>query len=154
MPDAPPRRAVPVVKLELTGIDAKRYTRPNEKVGQIRIDHNSTVTLVREMSPKEANIEFRYTAAYGPVGVIRIEGNITYTCDAKALEEQWRTSNQMPAELATEIHNTVMRACVPEAVGIAKDIHLPPPIPLPTVNFQQQQAQKAAAANTHGPEVM
>ena len=143
---------MPVVKLELTGIEAKRYTRPNERVGQVRIDHNSTVTLVRENSPKEANIEFRYTAAYGPIGVIRIEGNLVYTCDAKQLEEQWRTSNQMPTEVATEIHNTVMRACVPEAVGLAKNLQLPPPIPLPTVNFQQQQQKNAA--NIHGPEVM
>lgn len=143
---------MPVVKLELTGIEAKRYTRPNERVGQVRIDHNSTVTLVRELSPKEANIEFRYTAAYGPVGVIRIEGNLVYTCDAKQLEEQWRTSSQMPSEVATEIHNTVMRACVPEAVGLAKNLQLPPPIPLPTVNFQQQQQKNAASI--HGPEVM
>lgn len=144
---------MPVVRVELTGIEAKRYSRPNERLGQIRIDHNSTVTLVREVSPKEANVEFRYTAAYGPVGVIRIEGNIVFNCDAKAIEEQWRTTSQMPAEVATEIHNTVMRACVPEAVGIAKDLQLPPPIPLPSVNFQAQQQQKAAA-NVHGPEVM
>lgn len=143
---------MPVARLELTGIEAKRYSKSNERVGQIRIDHNSTVTLVRELTDKEAAVEFRYTAAYGAVGVIRIEGNIVYQCDAKALEEQWRTTSQMPHEAATEIHNTVMRACVPQAVGIAKDLQLPPPIPLPTVNFQQPQQK--AAASVPGPEIM
>src|SRR5207244_1260660 len=118
---------------------------------QVRIDHNSTVTLVKELTPQEASVEFRYTASYGPVGVIRIEGNMVFSCDAKAFEEQWRTTSQMSPDAATEIHSTVMRACVPQAVGIAKDLQLPPPIPLPAVQFGQPQAAKAPA---HGPEVM
>jgi hypothetical protein len=43
-----------------------------------------------------------------------------------------------------------MRVCVPEAVGIAKNLQLPPPIPLPQV---QIQAQGKPAASGHGPEV-
>ena len=144
---------MPVTRLELTGIEAKRYSKTNERHGNIRIDHNSTVTLVREMTPQEAMIEFRYTATYGPIGVIRIEGNMVFQCDAKAFETQWRTTNQMAPENASEIHSTVMRACVPQAVGIAKDLQLPPPIPLPTVQFQQPAAA-AKSSTVHGPEVM
>jgi hypothetical protein len=149
----PSSRGVPVTRLELTGIEAKRYSRPHEKHGNIRIDHNSTVTLVKELSPQEASIEFRYTATYGPIGVIKIEGNMVFSCDAKAFESQWRTTSQMAPEAATEIHSTVMRACVPEAVGIAKDLQLPPPIPLPAVQFGQPQPTPAKPA-PHGPEVM
>lgn len=145
---------VPVTRLELTSIEAKRFSRMNEKHAQIRIDHNSTVTLVKELSAQEASIEFRYTATYGPIGIIRIEGNMVFTCDAKQFEEQWRTTSQMTPEVASEIHSTVMRACVPEAVGIAKDLQLPPPIPLPQVNFQQQPAPGAAKATHQGPEFM
>lgn len=145
---------MPVVRVELTGIEAKRYTKANERVGQIRIDHNSTVTLVRAVDAKEANVEFRYTASYGSVGVIRIEGNMTFQCDAKTLEEQWRTTNQMGHEAATEIHSTVMRACVPQAVGIAKDLALPLPIPIPQVNLPPPPGPAKPAAPTHGPEVM
>ncbi len=143
---------MPVQRLELTGIDAKRYSKANERHGQIRIDHNSSVTLVKEIAPQEASIEFRYTATYGPIGMIRIEGNMVFTCDAKDFEEKWRTTNQMPTEAATEIHTTIMRVCVPQAVGVAKDLQLPPPIPLPQVNFQQQA--KKADAHIPGPEVM
>jgi hypothetical protein len=143
---------MPVTRLELTGIEAKRYSRANERHAQIRIDHNSTVTLVKELSAQEASVEFRYTATYGPIGVIRIEGNMVFQCDAKAFEEHWRTTNQMSPEQASEIHSTVMRACVPEAVGIAKDLQLPPPIPLPAVQFNAPQQAKGAVQ--HGPEVM
>lgn len=146
-------RHVPVTRMELTGIDAKRYSRVNERHGQIRIDHNSTVTLVKEIAPNEASVEFRYTATYGPIGVIRIEGAMVYTCDAKAFEEQWRATSQMSPEVASEIHSTVMRVCVPQAVGVAKDLQLPPPIPLPAVNFQAAQPAPKGAV-VHGPEVM
>lgn len=146
---------VPVTRLELSGIDAKRYSKTTERHGNIRIDHNSTVTLVKEISEKEALVEFRYTATYGPIGIIRIEGSMVYQCNAKDFEQKWRSTNQMSPESATEIHSTVMRACVPQAVGIAKDLQLPPPIPLPQVQFQtpQQQAQKSGTVH-HGPEVM
>ena len=150
---APSAPGVPVVRLELTGIDAKRYARANEGHGQVRINHNSSVTLVKETAADQATVEFRYTAEYGPLGSIRIEGSMLFSCDAKALEQQWRTSSQMPAEVATEIHSTVMRACVPQAVLLARDLQLPPPIPLPAVQFQQPgQAQKGASVP--GPEVM
>lgn len=148
-------RSVPVTRMELSGIEAKRYARTNERHGNVRIDHNSTVTLVREISEKEAHIEFRYTATYGPIGMIRIDGAMTYACDAKAFEQHWRTTSQMAPEQASEIHSAVMRVCVPQAVGIAKDLQLPPPIPLPQVQFQTpQQAQKGTSAVHHGPEVM
>lgn len=144
---------MPVTRMELTGIEARRYSKPNERHAQIRIDHNSTVTLVKELSPQEAAIEFRYTATYGPIGVIRIDGSMVFSCDAKALEQQWRTTSQMAPETASEIHSTVMRVCVPQAVGIAKDLQLPPPIPLPTVQFQQPGQAKSGSAQ-HSPEVM
>jgi hypothetical protein len=145
---------MPVSRFELTGIEAKRYAKTNERHAQVRIDHNSTVTLVKEITPQEASVEFRYTASYGPIGVIRIEGNMVFQCDAKKFEEQWRTTNQMTPNDATEIHSTVMRVCVPEAVGIAKDLQLPPPIPLPAVQFGAPAQAAAKGPVQHGPEVM
>ncbi|HVL47194.1 MAG TPA: hypothetical protein VM889_01415, partial [Candidatus Thermoplasmatota archaeon] len=117
---------MPVKGVELTAIEAKRYSRPSERHAQIRIDHNSTVTLVRSQSAGEATVEFRYTASYGGVGIIRLDGTLHFSGDAKALEEQWTKSSQMPSEVASEIHTAVMRVCVPEAVGIAKNLNLPP----------------------------
>lgn len=132
--------------VELTSIEGKRFSKPTERVAQVRIDHNSTVTVVREASPTEATVEFRYTATYGPLGVIRLEGALAFTCDAKAFTAQWQTTSQMAPEVASEIHTAVMRVCVPEAVGIAKNLNLPPPIPLPAVRFETpQQAAKNTA---------
>ncbi|MHB8605676.1 MAG: hypothetical protein ACYDCK_10520 [Thermoplasmatota archaeon] len=139
---------MPVRAVELTSIEGKRFSKTTEKHAQIRIDHNSTVTLVREASPGEATVDFRYTASFGGVGIIRLEGTLAFQGDAKALADQWQASSQMPNEIASEVHTAVMRICVPEAVGIAKNLNLPPPIPLPQVQFGQPPQQGKPAPHT------
>ncbi len=111
----------------------------------LRIDHNSTVTLITELNEHEASVDFRFTANYKAVeeviGLIRIEGRIVYEGAAKNLVRQWTGTNQMPNEVAHEIHTVIMTNCIPEAVMIARDLRLPPPIPMPMVNLPPQQQQ-------------
>ncbi len=143
---------MPVTEVNLTSIDARRFSKPGEQPGQVRVDHNSTVTLVQQRDADTADIEFRYTASYGNMGIIRIEGGLAFHGEAASLEERWSASNEMPTNVASEIHTAVMRSCVPEAVGIAKNLNLPPPIPLPQVQFQEDQ--KGSGGGGHrGPEV-
>lgn len=130
---------MPIKRFELTSIDARRFTKPGEKHKNIRIDHNSSVTLVSEINDKEANVDFRFTANYSGLGIIRIEGSLIYEGDASALARQWSTQNNMPNEVANEIHTTIMNNCIPEAVLLARDIRLPPPIPMPKVNIQAKK---------------
>ncbi len=135
--------------VELVSIDAKRFSKRGERLGQVRIDNNSTVTLVTEISDKEANVDFRYTATYGPIGTIKIEGKIVYEGDAPSLAKQWSSNMEMPENVASEIHTAIMRTCMPEAVLIARDLNLPPPMPLPNVNISKQKKD----GKTFGPEV-
>jgi hypothetical protein len=125
-----------VTNVALTSIDARRMSDPEAQGPQVRVDHNSTVTMVQKESSDVAAVEFRYTASYGGVGNIQIEGALRFQGDAVALESQWSQESEMPTDVASEIHTAVMRACVPEAVGLAKDLNLPPPIPLPQVEFE------------------
>ncbi|HVL86672.1 MAG TPA: hypothetical protein VM681_01495 [Candidatus Thermoplasmatota archaeon] len=141
---------MPIKAVELTSIEAKRFVRLQERLGQIKIDHNSTVTLVRANSPNDASVEFRYTANYAAVGIIKVEGALQWEGDATSLAGTWQKNGQMPPEIASEIHTTVMRVCLPQAVGIAKDLNLPPPIPLPQVRFEEPKKTSAAGA---GPEI-
>ena len=125
-----------IKNIQLKSIEARRYSDINEKPMQIRIDHNSTITRVSYMQGNTATIEFQYTASYGPIGMIKIEGSLLYeNGDAKSLAEKWNETRKMPDQVASQIHTTVMHSCVPEAVSVAKDIGLPPPIPLPQVRL-------------------
>lgn len=138
---------MPVKNVELQSIEARRFGKLEEKPQQLRIDHNSTVRTIIEISDKEANVEFIYTATFGPLGTIRIEGKILYEGDAPALSREWSVSHRMPDNVASEIHTAVMHVCVPETVWIARELRLPPPIPLPQVAFGKQPAKPS------GPEV-
>lgn len=125
-----------IKNLRLKSIEARRYTSLEERPKQVRIDHNSSITNISDVKDKQANIEFQYSASYGPVGMIKLEGLMTYESDdAKKIANNWNETRKMPNEVASRIHTTIMHACVPEAVGIAKSLGLPPPIPLPQVKL-------------------
>lgn len=127
---------MPVKSLELTSIDAKRFAKSGEKFRNVRVDHNSTVTNIVPESDQAALVEFRFTANYTGIGVIKIEGGLRFEGEARSLVEMWSQSGKMPNQVASEIHTAIMNACIQEAVIIARDLRLPPPIPLPVVSVK------------------
>ena len=142
-------QAMKIKNVRLKSIEARRYADLEGKPQPIRIDHNSNISQMNSKTAKEATVEFQYTASYGPVGMIKIEGIMLYEDDgAKKVTEQWVSTRKMPDQVASQIHTAVMRACVPQAVGIAKDLGLPPPIPLPQVRLGQKPKKGES-----GPEV-
>ncbi len=128
---------MPIKYFEMSSIDARRFTKPGEKHRNVRVDHNSSVTQITERNDKEANVDYRFTANYVGIGVIKIEGSIIIEGDASAIASQWSSENKMPDDVANEIHSVIMNNCLPEAVMIARDIRLPPPIPMPQVKVGQ-----------------
>ena len=138
-----------IKNIQLKTIEARRYIGRNERPKQVRIDHNSTVTQFKFEKENHAVIDFQYTASFGPVGMIKLEGSMQYDSnDAKKVSKEWNETRKMPNQIAGHIHTAVMHACVPEAVTIAKDLGLPPPIPLPQVRLSQDSKKGQA-----GPEV-
>ena len=122
--------------IKLKSIEARRYVEPDDKPRQIRIDHNSQISQVINNQEKNLTVEFQYTSSYGPIGMIKLEGTIICEDDdAKQLAKEWLDTRKLPDQIASAIHTAVMHTCVPEAVGIAKDLGLPPPIPLPQVRL-------------------
>jgi len=134
---------MPVKDVQLTAIDAKRFSQRGEKMRNVRIDNNSTVTLITKSGETESEVSFRYTANYGGIGTIRIEGTLLFNGDSDKLITQWQKSGNMPNEIASEIHTAIMRVCVPEAVMVSRDIKLPPPLPLPQINIQGKKKKDA-----------
>src|SRR5512136_1646441 len=139
-----------IKNINLKTIEARRYTNLDERPKQIRIDHNSSFTHISYIKENETSVDFQYTASYGSVGVIKIEEQLTYeNNDAKAISKEWNDKRKIPDEAASQLHTAIMHACVPEAVGIAKDLALPPPIPLPQVRLGDNKPSKGQS----GPEV-
>jgi len=123
----------------------------DEHPKQIRIDHNSTITQIYEVKGDQATVDFQYTASFGPIGMVKLEGSLIYEDEnVKTVANEWKNTRKMPDQTASNIHTAVMHACVPEAVGIAKDLGLPPPIPLPQVRIG---ADPKKGQSQGGPEV-
>lgn len=122
--------------IHLKSIQARRYIELNKRPKQVWINHNSTITQIHGIKTNLATLDFQYTASYGSVGMIKLDGSLMFEDDnAKKIANDWGNTRKMPNQIASRIHTAVMRACVPQAVGIAKDLGLPPPIPLPQVRL-------------------
>ncbi len=135
--------------VNLKSIEARRYIERNERPKQVRIDHNSSITRFSNVQEKQSTIDFQYSASYGPVGMIKLEGSLNIEVDnAKKIAEEWNNTKKMPDQVAGHIHTAIMHTSVPLAVGIAKDLGLPPPIPIPTVRLGAKPTKAQA-----GPEV-
>lgn len=141
---------MPVRDVLITHIEARRNAKREEKFRNVRIDNNSSVTHISERNNEEAVIEFRYTANYGGIGTILLEGSMLYSGDITDLMKTWADSGNMPDNMASEIHTAIMSTCVPEAVIISRDIKLPPPLPLPQIKVNKP---KKGAKQSSGMEV-
>jgi hypothetical protein len=145
-----PILSMAIKNVQLKVIKAERYSDFTGGPQKVRIDHNSNVVRMEILSEVVSRVEFQYTASYGPIGVIKIEGTLEYEGEQiSSLVNDWRSNRKMPDDTASEIHTTIMHACVPLAVGIAKDLRLPPPIPLPQVRIGKNPQKKGES----GPEV-
>ena len=130
--------------VEFSAIDGRRLLPASQVFPNMQIVTNSTVTLISETSEKEATVSFRFDTNFRGmekiVAVIQIEGHLTYEgkSPSRELAKQWTTTNQMPPDIASEIHSAIMMACIPEAILVAKELRLPPPIPMPGVQIAGQ----------------
>ena len=128
-----------IKNFELYAVDAKRYTKTGEKVGQVRIDLNNTITSIAPVDSSNSRIEFRFSVRYGAIGHITIEGRLVYSSsDAEDLWKMWAEKSQMPDKAAEEIHTAIMGNCLPSAFQISREIRLPPPVPIPKVNIAKK----------------
>lgn len=144
--------AVPIAAMNFKSMEGRRFQdRPNAK--QIRVDHNSTLTLVQKIADDRTRIEFAFTTSYGPIGMVKVEGTLIYQSeDAQALVDEWDKNRNLPPANAQEVHGAILNAAIPEAVGLAKGVRLPPPLPIPQVRFGQQGNTATAGIGEAGPD--
>lgn len=142
---------MPIKNFEIRSIDAERYGEKEEARGNLRVDHNSSVLRIRKLNNSRNELNFRFNINYQNMGMIKIEGKILFEGNYPNLAEKWKKNNEMPQEVAQQIHSTIISNCIPQAVILAKDLQLPPPIPLPQVNLSEQK--KDDKKNIGGMEV-
>jgi len=64
--------------------------------------------------------------------MISIEGTLLYSGDGE-IESRWKKERSLPDAVAAEIQAAIFSACMTETILIARDLRLPPPLPVPTI---------------------
>lgn len=141
---------MPIKLVELTTIEGKRFSMRGEKFTNIRVDHNSKVVQISYLSENELSIQFRHSIKYFGIGDIEVEGNIIY--ESAEVVNNWKKTHKIPEEIQGQVNTAIMDNSVLAAINIARDLHLPPPVPLNPAYYQQQSYQKKEGIK--GPEVV
>jgi len=134
-----------VKNFDVNTIDAERYISKGEKRQNIQIDHNISITDVDKIDQSSDDVSFRFTVSYTGMGEIRIEGDVTLDETPSNLAQEWKETQKIPDEVKKTTYQVVINNCVPESVGIARAVNLPPPIPLPSVNISKQEEKKPSS---------
>lgn len=141
-----------IVRVEVSAIEAKRFAKRGETVTNVRIDHNSTVTQVAKAASNKVNVDFRFAVNYSGIGFIVMEGSVLLEDENNILSDRWTATGALPKEEAAAVHNAVVSYCVPIAMFLTRDLHLPSPVPLPHINIQENKPPQMPPRSSIGPE--
>ena len=140
----------------ITGIEARRHRR-SSRPQQVRIDHNTPVLSIRAADKERATVEYRYTVPYGGLGMVQLDGEITYASGdggtAREVQKLWEREHKMPDGAAEEVHNAVLSQGSFEVFVLARKLNLPPPVKVEVPQVKFQKGKGKTSGTTAGPEV-
>ena len=151
-----------IVNFKVTQVESKTYVTPEEVKKQKSININYDISLKNTtIIPKQTpfgektvlRVEYAFSINYlSPnVGHIRFEGYSDYYSDAEDLariKSEW-DGGKAPPEVQNQIANTMVSNLAPLAVTLSSTLGLPPAMPLPNINFQQQQKKAEPVQTTY-----
>jgi len=129
-----------IVGFNFTKINAERK---NAIVGTVNISNNIQLKDVSEAKlglggdRGALRISFAFRSEYVPeLASIAFEGDVLILVEQKvqaSILEQWKTSKQLPRQIAEQMINHILDRCNIQALLVSKDLNLPSPVPLPKV---------------------
>ncbi|RLE47648.1 hypothetical protein DRJ25_01890 [Candidatus Woesearchaeota archaeon] len=135
-----------VLGLKFNKLSVERLNPPK---GKISVNHNISVIDVNTVdlflgTAKQTVLEvsFKFTADYDPkIANITVEGSLTYfdkPDKVKECVEKWKKEKKMPDEVLNVVLNQIVTKSNIEALILAREVNLPPPIQLPKVSVKQK----------------
>lgn len=120
-------------------VEKKKHIR-----GKLEIANNVAIKDVKEIPLSVGNVKqsglsftFEFTSKYKPgIGSILLEGHVLYMGDKEKNEKilkDWKKNKRIPADVVTQVINTVLTRCNVEAILLSREIALPPPVKLPSI---------------------
>lgn len=134
------------MRLFVKGIEARRFLREGEKIPEVGINNNSSIVNI-EKRDGELAVDFVFTSIYTPsIASIKIDGVLYYQGDdVDEICETWKSKRTIKR---THIQNAIIEKGLMEAVILAKELQVTPPIPLPRI--QEEEERKVHEEFYHG----
>lgn len=112
--------------------------------GKITINNNIAIKNVEKKDlmlgvAKQDGIrfEFEFTSKYEPkFAEITLTGEVLFLgeeSEVKKIMDEWKKTKNIPKEVKLQVLNAALTRCNIQALILSKDVNLPPPIPLPSV---------------------
>ncbi|MCW6158886.1 MAG: hypothetical protein LVQ63_05350 [Thermoplasmatales archaeon] len=117
--------------LEITTIEGRRFAPIDNRPQEVRIDQNLTIVDVRRENDS-SRIIYKFTSSFSTLGTISLEGSLLYQ-GGEEIEVKWKKDKSLPETIANEVQTAIFSSSVIESILIARDLRLPPPIPMPTL---------------------
>ena len=135
-----------IVGFNFTKIEAEKLEAAK---GKINVSNNVAISKVEEKNLALGNdkqkviaFTFEFTSNYEPkIGQIKLTGETLLMEDSKDIKnllEGWKKEKKLPKEIMTGIINTILGKCNIQSLILSEHVNLPPPLPLPRVQTQQQ----------------
>lgn len=119
-------------------LQGKVSVRNDIDIRDVKEQHLSEVKGVQ----KALAFTFVFTVAYTPhIADITIIGTVLYAAPQAKITEllsTWQSKKKVPSEVSLQVLNLVLQKCNIRALELAQELRLPPHIPLPQANLQQQ----------------
>lgn len=134
---------MPVINFQITKVEAIRKNF-DEEVKKVDVKSNFTISSVKKGKDSRIgdylDVKFKFDVKYSPdIGSILVEGMLWYySKDLKSeILEEKKGRIALKADAGSEISNAVLQGSLIEAIILAKKVHLPIPIKLPSVDLKQ-----------------
>ncbi len=145
----------------LVGINFDRLIaeRRAQKIDKISINNNIRVLNVQEsgvvtkQSDKAIDIQFEFSAKFEPnVGQILITGTAIYVLPKKKtiqVLKEWKKNKKLPDDIVAEVLTALLARANVEAILLAKEVNLPPTIPMPKVEPPRKKSKDKNKDNSY-----
>ncbi len=135
---------MPVVGLSFEKIVVEKFAPVR---GKIQVNNNVALKDVEKtdltIGPSKhgaLKFKFEFSANYEPkVASITLNGFLTFfekPEKVKEIVDSWKKDKKVPKDVMSSVLNTILSRCNVEALLFAREVNLPPPIPLPKVTVK------------------
>ncbi|MEM3373675.1 MAG: hypothetical protein QXE31_00490 [Candidatus Woesearchaeota archaeon] len=137
-----------IIGFHFTKMSVERKKQPS---GKINVKNNVILTDIKEanvisnVKQKAIEFKFAYNTIYEPeIASLSLEGALVFVGNDELVNkalETWNKEKKLVEEIIPEVYNYLLEKCSIEALILAKEMNLPPHVPLPKVSSEKQSEE-------------